>query len=134
MTYRCRGGELVSCLCACGNEVNPLEDYMSAVYELAEFTIPEGREPDFEKTMETARTVIARAPGFISIEYWQGIEQPNVYTILIKWRTLESHLDGWRHSPHYPEWSALVRPFIVETPRDAHFVPCGEPFTASNRS
>jgi heme-degrading monooxygenase HmoA len=103
---------------------------MTAVYELAEFTIPEGRERDFEETMETARTVIARAPGFISIEYWQGIEQPSVYTLLIKWRTLESHLDGWRKSSHYPEWSALVRPFIVGVPRDAHFTPCGEPFGA----
>jgi heme-degrading monooxygenase HmoA len=100
------------------------------VYELTEFVVPKGRELEFEDVMRTARTVIARCAGLISIEYWRGVERGNVYTLLLKWRSMDAHLEEWRNSPHYPEWSALVVPFIVEPPRDEHFTPCGSPFSA----
>jgi heme-degrading monooxygenase HmoA len=103
---------------------------MSTVYELAEFTIPAGREADFEQTMLVAQEVIGRTPGLISIEYWRGVETPNVYNLLLKWESMDAHLVEWRDSPHYAEWSALVVPFIEGTPRDAHFIPCGEPYRA----
>ena len=101
---------------------------MSAVYELAEFEVPEGRELEFEEVMRQARTVIARTPGLVSIEYWRGVERTNVYTLLLKWRSMDAHLEEWRSSPDYGEWSALVVPFIVGQPRDAHFIPCGAPY------
>jgi heme-degrading monooxygenase HmoA len=102
----------------------------SPVYERCEFVVPEGRELEFEDAMRTARTVIARCAGLISIEYWRGVERENVYTLLLKWRSMDAHLQEWRNSPHYPEWSSLVVPFIVGEPRDEHFVPCGDPHSA----
>jgi len=104
-------------------------DQSGPVYELCEFVVPEGRELEFEDVMRTARTVIARCAGLISIEYWRGVERRNVYTLLLKWRSLDAHLTEWRNSPHYPEWSDLIVPFIVEPPRDGHFVPCGVPYS-----
>ncbi|MBP2351440.1 heme-degrading monooxygenase HmoA [Kribbella aluminosa] len=106
----------------------------SPVYELTEFVVPKGRELEFEHVMRTARTVIARCAGLISIEYWRGVERRNVYTLLLKWRSMDAHLEEWRNSPHYPEWSALVVPFIVEPPRDEHFVPCGVAFPCDPES
>ncbi len=106
---------------------------MSVVYELSEFTIQEGRETEFEGTMLVAREVIGRTPGLESIEYWRCIETPNVYALLLKWRSMEAHLVEWRNSPLYAEWSALVVPFIEgTTPRDAHFAPCGSPYTGKS--
>ncbi|MGC0367453.1 heme-degrading monooxygenase HmoA [Rhodococcus sp. 27YEA15] len=107
-----------------------MAEYVGPVYELCEFVVPEGRELEFEKVMLTARTVIARCPGLVSIEYWRGVEKRNVYSLLLKWRSLDAHLVQWRSSPHYSEWSDLVVPFIVEPPRDGHFVPCGDPYSA----
>jgi heme-degrading monooxygenase HmoA len=102
---------------------------MSQVFELAEFRIVDGRAEEFERVMESARSVIARDPGLDSIEYWRGIERADAFILLLKWKSLEAHLEGWRNSPHYSEWSALVTPFIAEVLGDGHFVPCGEPFS-----
>jgi heme-degrading monooxygenase HmoA len=98
------------------------------IHEIAEFTIAEGREPEFEDTMMIARRVIARAPGFVSIEYWRGVERPQVYTLIIKWRSVEAHTEGFRQSALYSEWSALVRPFFAAPPEVAHAVPRINPF------
>jgi heme-degrading monooxygenase HmoA len=87
------------------------------VYELCEFVVPVGRELEFEDAMATARKVIARCDGLISIEYWRGVESTNVYTLLLKWRSMDAHLEEWRNSPHYSEWAELVVPFISEPPR-----------------
>jgi len=102
---------------------------MGQVYELAEFTIVDGRADEFEQVMEVARTVIGRDPGLDSIEYWRGVERPDVFILLLKWKSLEAHFEGWRNSPDYAEWSSLVVPFISGTPGDGHFIPCGEPYT-----
>ncbi len=102
---------------------------MSTITEIAEFTIATGREQEFEQTMMTqARQIIAQAAGFVSIEMAQGIERPSVYQLLIKWRSVESHLEGFRNSVLYEDWSALVRPFFAEPAKVEHFNPRMNPF------
>lgn len=98
------------------------------IHELAQFTIEAGREAEFEQTMLTAREVIARSPGFVSIEYWRGIERPYVYTLLIKWQTVEDHLVGFRQSELFSEWAALTRPFFAGDPVVEHYDPRSSSF------
>jgi heme-degrading monooxygenase HmoA len=98
------------------------------IHELAQFTIEAGREAEFEQTMLRAREVIARSPGFVSIEYWRGIERPDVYTLLVKWQTVDDHLVGFRGSELFQEWAGLTRPFFVGDPVVEHHDPRTGPF------
>jgi heme-degrading monooxygenase HmoA len=93
------------------------------IHELAQFTIIEERAEEFEQMMLQARQVIARSPGFISIEYWRGIERPQVYTLLIAWDSVDDHLVGFRQGGLYSEWAALTRPFFAGDPSVEHFQP-----------
>ena len=100
------------------------------IYELAQFSIPEGRGADFEQAMLEARKVISQAPGFNSIEYLRGIERPDVYHLLVKWETLDDHVRGFRESDLFPQWRAIVGPFFAGDPFVEHGQPVTEPFTA----
>jgi heme-degrading monooxygenase HmoA len=93
------------------------------IHELAQFQIEAGRETDFETAMATARDVIAQSPGFVSIQYWRGIERPQTYTLLITWETVEDHLVGFRESDLYRRWAALTRPFFAGDPVVEHHQP-----------
>jgi heme-degrading monooxygenase HmoA len=98
------------------------------IIESAEFTITEGREEAFEQTMLVARTVVAKSPGFISIEFGRGVERPSVYQLRICWRTVENHMKDFRESELYTEWSSLVRPFFAAPAKVEHFEAKIDPF------
>jgi heme-degrading monooxygenase HmoA len=93
------------------------------IVEHAEFTVTEGRELEFEQALRTARSVVARAPGFVWIEFARGIERQSVYLVRIAWRSVDDHRKGFRESELYQEWSALVRPFLSADPRVEHLEP-----------
>jgi heme-degrading monooxygenase HmoA len=98
------------------------------IVEQAEFAIVEGREEEFERTMMVAREVIARSPGFVSVELARGIERPSVYLLRVHWRAVDDHMRGFRESELYKEWSSLVRPFFAGDPKVEHFEPRIAPF------
>lgn len=98
------------------------------IVEIAEFSVVEGREDEFEQTMLVAREVVARSPGFVSIDYGRGVERPSVYQLRIVWETLENHLRDFRESELYVEWARLTRPFFASDPRVEHFAPVASAF------
>lgn len=95
------------------------------IHELAQFTIADGRADEFEQSMLAAREIIARSPGFVSIDYWRGIERPQVYTLLITWESVDAHVVGFRQGPLFAEWAALTRPFFGGDPFVEHHTPVG---------
>jgi heme-degrading monooxygenase HmoA len=86
---------------------------VAVIRELARFTIQAGRESEFEAAMVEARGIVAQSPGFVSIEYWRGIERPQAYTLVITWDSVDDHLVGFRGSELYQQWAGLTRPFFA---------------------
>jgi heme-degrading monooxygenase HmoA len=108
--------------CSDGQEV-------SVIHELAQFPIRAGAEDEFEQSMLAAREIAAASPGFVSIEWWRGVERPNVYAIHIVWESVEAHLTGFRGSPAFEEWKALTRPYLDGDAAMEHFEPRSDVFT-----
>jgi heme-degrading monooxygenase HmoA len=85
------------------------------------FTITPGSESDFERAMDHAATIIARAHGFISLRLQRGIEQPSTYLLLVEWETVDDHMVSFRESELFSEVLALIRPHFGSPPQVEHF-------------
>lgn len=93
------------------------------ILELAMITVRAGTESGFEQTFPAAVKLISASAGYISHELRRSIETPNRYALTIRWRTLEDHTVGFRGSPAFGEWRALLAPFLAGPPVVEHFQP-----------
>jgi heme-degrading monooxygenase HmoA len=93
------------------------------IVELAQLTITPGRELAFETVFRTAITVVADSRGYLAHELRRSVETPNRYALRIEWATLEDHTVGFRGSPAFAQWRALVGPFFASPPVVEHFRP-----------
>ncbi len=81
-----------------------------------------GREAEFEAAFAKARPLIAAQPGFLGISMSRSVESPNLYLLLVQWETVEAHTEGFRKSPEFPQWRALLHEFYESAPVIEHFV------------
>lgn len=86
------------------------------VLELAILNVVAGREPAFEAAFSQARRLISAMPGFVSLELGRNTCVSNRYVLLVKWRSVEDHRDGFRTSQEYAEWSRLLHHFYEPFP------------------
>jgi heme-degrading monooxygenase HmoA len=92
------------------------------ILELADIRIHPGQQAEFEKAIELGlNTVACKAKGFQGGTVNRGIESPERYVLQICWDTLEDHTVGFRQSPLFTEWRALVGPFFAAPPHVEHF-------------
>src|SRR5271155_4418097 len=93
------------------------------ILELAILDVRAGSETEFEAAFAEARPLIASIPGILGLELQRCIETPSRYVLLVRWRRLEDHTEGFRGSPVYPKWKALLHHFYDPFPRVEHFRP-----------
>lgn len=92
------------------------------ILELADIRIQPGQQLAFNEAIERGlRTLISGAHGFNGFKVNQGIENPERYVLQIFWAKLEDHTVGFRASPAFAEWRAIVGPFFAAAPVVEHF-------------
>ena len=92
------------------------------ILELADIRIHPGQQAEFDAAIERGlRTVISRAEGMRGFKVNKGIESTERYILQIFWDTLEAHTVGFRESPLFAEWRAIVGPFFAQPPVVEHF-------------
>jgi heme-degrading monooxygenase HmoA len=92
------------------------------ILELADIRIPAGQNAAFEEAIERGlKTVVGQAGGFQGFKVNRGIENPQRYILQIFWDTLEDHTVGFRQSPLFAQWRAIVGPFFDGAPTVEHF-------------
>lgn len=98
------------------------------ILEHADIRILPGQQAAFDEAIERGlRTVIAHAPGCLGFTVHKGVESPERYVLQIRWATLEDHTVGFRQSPAFAQWRAIVGPFFAGPPVVEHFeVVCSE--------
>ncbi|WP_431958393.1 antibiotic biosynthesis monooxygenase family protein [Nocardia lijiangensis] len=78
---------------------------------------------DFEAAFTEARPLIASMPGFRSLSLSRCVETPGTYLLLVEWERIGDHVDGFRGSPEYLRWKALLHHFYEPFPVVQHFEP-----------
>ena len=91
------------------------------ILEHALLTVIAGREAEFEQAFAEARQIIAAMPGFGGLTLSRCIERPNTYLLLVQWERLEDHTEGFRGSPEYQRWRALLHHFYDPFPTVEHY-------------
>ena len=92
------------------------------ILEVAILDVKPGQEEAFEGDFSTAVAYISVIDGYDSHELQRCIERPNRYLLLVRWRTLEAHTEGFRKSPQYQEWKRLLHHYYDPFPTVGHFV------------
>ena len=93
------------------------------ILEVAVLDVKSGQEADFEAAFAQAQTIIAGMNGYISHELQNCLEVDGRYILLVRWETLEDHTVGFRQSPEYQEWKALLHHFYDPFPTVEHYRP-----------
>ena len=91
------------------------------ILEQAVLDVKPGEESAFEAAFARAQRIIAGSPGYLSHELQRCIERPNRYLLLVRWRTLADHTEGFRKSAPYQEWKALLHHFYDPFPTVEHY-------------
>lgn len=91
------------------------------ILEHADIRIEPSQASAFEEAiLRGVNTVIAHARGFRGYKVNRSIESPGRYLLMIYWDTLEDHTVGFRGSPAFAQWRAIVGPFFAQPPVVEH--------------
>ena len=92
------------------------------ILEIADIRVQPGQQAAFEAAIARAlTTVAARAKGMRGYKVNKGIESPERFILQIFWDSLEDHTVGFRQSPLFGEWRAIIGPFFAQPPVVEHF-------------
>lgn len=91
------------------------------ILEAARLDVTPGQEAAFEAAFGEAQKIIASMPGYVEHEIKRCVEQPSRYLLLVRWRRLEDHTEGFRGSPQYQQWKALLHHFYDPFPTVEHY-------------
>ena len=92
------------------------------ILEHALLPVRPGQEADFERAFATAKDIISAVPGFRNLTLSRCLERPGSYLLLVEWDRLEDHTEGFRGSPAYEDWRALLHSFYDPFPVVEHYV------------
>ena len=92
------------------------------ILEAALLQVRSGSEREFEEAFRQASPIIASMPGYLGHELQRCLEVPGKYLLLVRWERLDDHTVGFRGSPRYQEWRALLHHFYDPFPTVEHFV------------
>ena len=91
------------------------------ILEHALLPVRPGRQSAFEAAFAEAKGIIAAMPGFAGLTLSRCMERPDTYLLLVHWERLEDHTEGFRGSPEYQQWRALLHSFYEPFPTVEHF-------------
>ena len=91
------------------------------ILEVAILDLKPNTQTEFEQAFSQAQNIIKTMQGYISHQLQKCIEMENRYILLVNWQTLENHTEGFRQSPQYQEWKALLHHFYEPFPTVEHY-------------
>jgi heme-degrading monooxygenase HmoA len=89
--------------------------------EVAILNVIPGQQTAFEAAFHRAISILTGTTGYISHELRRCLEHKNRYILLVQWQALEDHTIGFRGSPQYLEWKALLHHFYDPFPTVEHY-------------
>ena len=94
-----------------------------SILEVAQLQIHAGQSGAFEAAFARAQTIIESMQGYISHELHRCLEHDDHFLLRVRWQTLQDHEVGFRQSPQYQEWKALLHHFYDPFPTVLHYEP-----------
>ncbi|MEK3761935.1 antibiotic biosynthesis monooxygenase [Paenibacillus sp. FSL R7-0337] len=91
------------------------------ITEAAMLQVKPGQTHSFEQSFREASPLIASIDGYLGHELQHCMEDDHKYLLVVRWRSLEDHTVGFRESPQYQEWKALLHHYYSPFPIVEHY-------------
>jgi heme-degrading monooxygenase HmoA/ribosomal protein S18 acetylase RimI-like enzyme len=91
------------------------------ILEIALMSVKAGQTESFEASFRQASAIISSMKGYAGHELRKCVEDGHKYALLVHWETLEDHTIGFRESPQYQEWRALLHHYYDPFPVVEHY-------------
>ena len=91
------------------------------ILEAAYLKVRPGQSDAFESAFREAQRIISSMPGYRSHELQRCIERTGEYLLLVRWDSVAAHEEGFRKSPGYQKWRALLHHFYDPFPSVFHY-------------
>ena len=91
------------------------------ILEVAILNVVPGREAEFEAAFADAQRYIESIDGYQRHELRRCLEHTNRYILIVHWRRLEDHTQGFRGSPQYQQWRKALHHFYDPFPTVEHY-------------
>ncbi|CAN5378768.1 antibiotic biosynthesis monooxygenase [soil metagenome] len=91
------------------------------ILEVAILNIKSGEAEKFEKDFANAGKFIGAANGYRGHSLRKCVEEEDKYILLVNWENLADHTVGFRQSPAYQKWKALLHHFYDPFPLVEHY-------------
>lgn len=89
--------------------------------EIIRYRVEAGQEDAFRNAYRAAGKFLNDCPDCHGYEILQGIEEPQRFTVLIRWTSVERHLEGFRKSADFLAFFAAVKPFFGSIEEMKHY-------------
>ena len=91
------------------------------IVEQALLPVAAADRPAFEAAFAQAQPLIAASPGFLGLDLLAPADGGDAYLLLVRWRDIADHRNGFRQSDRYEGWRALLHCFYPERPEVRYF-------------
>ena len=91
------------------------------ILEMAILDVKAGKESEFELAFNQAQEIIAGMDGYVSHQLQKCVEKRSRYLLLVKWKSLKHHIEGFRGSSQYQEWRKILHHFYEPFPVVEHY-------------
>ena len=92
------------------------------ILEVAILDVIPGRESEFQLSFAEAEKIISSMNGYANHQLKRCVEKPSRYILMVDWERLEDHTEGFRNSPQYQEWKALLHHYYQPFPEVEHYL------------
>jgi quinol monooxygenase YgiN len=91
------------------------------IVEYTRYKIDEKRRSLFEEAYGKAGEALRSSIHCQRYELSRCTEDPNYYTLRIEWDSEDGHLKGFRNSPEFKTFFALIQPYIKDIEEMRHY-------------
>ena len=95
------------------------------IVEVIRYQIGEGQEAAFENAYRQAQPHLTDSQHCLGYQLTRCLKHRSRYLLLIRWDSVDGHLQGFRGSPAFQRFLALVAPFFRQVEEMEHYEPTG---------
>ncbi|MGF6175033.1 antibiotic biosynthesis monooxygenase family protein [Ensifer sp. 4252] len=91
------------------------------IYEIAQLPVHKERLEHFRQAFADVVPLLRRAQGYRGHVLAQGIETPEVFSLIVQWRSLKDHSPGFEASEDHAVFMRGIQEYFSEEPTVYHF-------------
>ncbi|MCW2646408.1 MAG: antibiotic biosynthesis monooxygenase [Pseudonocardiales bacterium] len=93
-----------------------------AVWEIAQLTVGQGKEDEFESLFRSNLQILKKADGCLDVKLSRAVDRKGTFLLLVKWQSVEHHTELFVQSDGFAKFTGLLAPLFSAPPDPFHVV------------